>query len=494
MKAAALAVLLGLYPMAAMADLCILPLEGGAPEKQIEREQPHRIISNSKAITGFPYVLARPWNRRGGPLMTVREMSYEPLGTAFPNSPIFDDFTPPRSDGSVWGWGWHSEGLYRLAPGTDVFLPVPGTENGRRFTYDRSEGRLYMLLRQQLFEVDETGTAILSDHGGWTLSDDPLRTQPDPLYPREATLPQFVPPLGVHLAAIEEEDVLWMREPDGTWRPLDHGGPIQNAYEVQKGRWHDDPVEGILTLLIGDVGLVFDARAMGEAHMLYRFDRIGGGAFPEGQAALIWEAPERLGRIARWLGVVPKPPRPRWVTRQGLVAVTEADLTTSFRAPPRPPSRGVSGHRVLNLPEFDTFLITHETGQSIYREGRIEILPQLSRDAVGKTIFVHRFGGRVFLSSLQGFYELDAMMNATPLSWPAPQHKAWDVIEAPGLGGALFKARATDEVWFTTNGRQFERVENRTGAARVAFGAELPDRPAMLAASSAGAALILACP
>lgn len=180
------------------------------------------------------------------------------------------------------------------------------------------------------------------------------------------------------------------------------------------------------------------------------------------------------------------------MTREGLVPPPGGEVTGWYSVLPRRNSPGVGGHRIHDLPEFDAALISHAGGRSVWRDGRIEPAPALGYDAVGDHIFVSRFGGRVFLDSLAGFFELDRDMTVTPLDWPAPGRTGWRVTEAPALGGALFQARG--EVWFSADGRRFEAVENRTGGVFHAFGAALPGRAAMLAATGTGAALVEACP
>lgn len=308
MRALALAALLGLAPAAATAGLCLLPLEGGGPVSEIEREQPWRIISGSGTVPGLPLVLTAPLHRArpDRQLYTVRGMRYEPLGAEFPRGALWVSQTAARPDGSVYGWELLGNRLFKLVEGGGVYRPVISSDNILSVAYDAGDDRLYLRDGDGLFEV-EGGAAVPSTIGLPDLTIDPRWRPPRPGRSHEATLPRFVPPLGVHLSGDEAAGQLWLRTSDGAWRPLDHGAPVRQAWRVSEGRWQHDPAEGIVVLWVQDEALVLDARTPGDTRLLYRFTTLGGGIFRPDQPALVWEAAERPGFLARLIGVEPRP-------------------------------------------------------------------------------------------------------------------------------------------------------------------------------------------
>jgi hypothetical protein len=107
---------LALAPVAAGAGegLCLVPLEGGGPASGIEREQPWRIIGQSAALPGVPWVLVSPTNR-GIDLYTVDGKRFERMDAEFPRGALWIvTITPPRADGSVYGWITPAYRPYRL--------------------------------------------------------------------------------------------------------------------------------------------------------------------------------------------------------------------------------------------------------------------------------------------------------------------------------------------------------------------------------------------
>ena len=478
----------------AAAEVCLLPLENGAPVNEVERGQPYRIIYGSGTIPGFPHVLIAPLNRDrpDRQLYTVRGMRFEPLGAEFPRGALWvSPVTPPRADGSIYGWELLGRSLYRLAPEAEEFEPVAAAEGAARFAHDAGEGRLYV----------QTGDGALAELDGDRLAPSPLAglNAAAPGYSRTATLPRFVPPLGVHLAA-EEDDSLWARGTEGVWREVDLGGPVHQAWRVGTGAWHHDPAEGIVTVLVGGTALVFDARAPGEARFLYRL--------PAGSTAISPEAP-----MMAWERAPDAPPAPGFLGRLlGAEAVPRAPLRLVQilrEGPAPPPGEGVSGafYRsasgrlaeipdvgLIELPEFGAVLVRHAAGVSVYRAGRLAPAPRLAPDRVGKYLRAVRFGERVFLQSEAGLYEIGPGLVPVPRPWPGGGPRPWEVVPSVAFGGALVRNVTEGRLWITADGRQFQEVRNLTGAPLRALGSDLPGRRAALAATGDGAALVADCP
>ncbi len=114
----------------------------------------------------------------------------------------------------------------------------------------------------------------------------------------------------------------------------------------------------------------------------------------------------------------------------------------------------------------------------------------MSYEALGETILVRRFAGRVLLHSVLGDFDLAPDLSVTLLDGPG-----WnEVTTSAALGGALFVEGLGKSVFFTSDGLTFQTVENRAGSRLAALGADVPRREAMLAATDEGAAPVTACP
>lgn len=88
------AFVLSLIPLGALpvaAGPCILPVEGGEPMSEVEREQPYRLASHPISLPGYHGLLLRPLNRPDEPgFHVVDGWDYRKLARPAPGSNIFD--------------------------------------------------------------------------------------------------------------------------------------------------------------------------------------------------------------------------------------------------------------------------------------------------------------------------------------------------------------------------------------------------------------------
>ncbi|MCW3782770.1 hypothetical protein [Defluviimonas salinarum] len=466
--------------------LCVVPLAGGGPITELEREDPRRIAWDATVIPGYPWLIVKPQSRY--PLYTVRGLRFEELGADYPATDLSQyKFFAQRRDGSVIGFGANPRQLWLLEPGAREFRPVPGLRDYMLSRYDPEQDRIYQLLRDgRLYEV-ANGRQRLSELNGLSYSNrDGLDLGGD------TALPRYVPVLGGYLAASDGQ--IWFHpERGGMWEPLDFGEPVALGWRL--------PEAPVLVDSGGRVILdmpmqVFVLDASGAVPRLLYSVATRRRPVMAGGRAIVWRV---NGRSTWFERVILGNDSDEWLPDLVLLGPNGVEPVPGSPVRARNAEQeglrlGQSDARNLPVPGRDQVIVEDDERNRYLWDGtRMVAMPQLAPSRIGRYVRFARLGDLDVFLSEQGFFSFDADFAVEKLPMPFEPSGLLSPVHSENFGGSFLVAPDGGGLWLTRDGRDYEPVENRTNAKILEVVADIPERRATLVSTGGGAALLLDC-
>ncbi|WP_139212411.1 hypothetical protein [Jannaschia pohangensis] len=500
-RAAVAAVLLA---TPAMAEVCVLPVEGSGavldallrerevragPEGNTRRLWADRIADSPRAQFDFPHLIV--W--AAGPAKghyAIDGHSFRKIEAYFPDGPLarfpWEAWAAP--DGTRYRRGHDAGGLvYQLLPGASAWAAIPLTDRTVWPLFDTGNGDFYfgrpgLQMASRVVDGQRVATDPLPgdrDTGEWTNS---IRT---------------VPGLGTFALSSaylwgtfgqRAPRTLWFRSPDGDWRvvPVDlpEGESLLtdlNAATFDRDgeilRWFPGPTEAStvppLFLRLTGAGPVFAGSAPPGR---YRFDAASG-------AWMGWDFTGLQYIPSRWkvaLGLARDPVTPRFrVVRRGDVAAVAIDGILARTMTTDTSVLHTTGPVILQPSR--PALIWTDIGFAAFDGETTVFPPDLSTNRIGSHVQVYQVGERTVILGTEGSFLLNADMTADRVTeYPVSGRAiAWSRHHPiPGSDLHVLVGDGNRPFHVTSDFRTYRQVE--TSAPLLDHVAALPDRAAVL--------------
>jgi hypothetical protein len=411
---------------------------------------------------------------------TVRGMTFEPLAAQFLDS--WDSGTSfiSRADGSVIGFSYRPNRLWKLDPGGEDFRTVENVPPYKFGDYDPATDTVYLAADDgSLFEIQSSGP-VLSALSGLD-------------FPRPYGLPRFFSELRGHLAANDEG--LWFRAGvEADWAKIP--GEIDENLLMQAsltGVLHSEG-ENLLAIPTGSEWTVVSAE-VGKVPVILYSVAISKRPVQVGSQIIAWHEPPEPTFIRKLFDPadhLSKPATLVRLTRSGPVQLGDSAILGAYTKV-GDTAEPLLIHRIVSAKDSNLALIDTGRARLTFDGVNLTHRDDLSVSLVGEFPEVVHVMGRSFLKTTKGLFSVGPEFSVIPVLLPFATDQRLEVLDAPNLGGVLLTEPLTSNIWFTRDMKTFQRVIEQPNVHGIRAVAEVPGRKAVLAMTQIGPAIIVDC-